>query len=156
MPNENLQYQNRFSVTFNSESYKHLTKNITDISLPSINIGFTEQPTPIKRIYIPGDSLDITDFTVAFMLDEEYENYRDFLLWMNELRNFNTTNTNRDVIDISIILLNAKYNPYITINLEDCFPYSLSELALDYQIDDTVPNTFSVIFKTNNLLMESV
>ena len=147
--NDNHTYENRFKVIFDSEDYRHLTRNITNISLPGLTIGNTIQPTRVRNIYIPGNSIEFTDITVTYILNEDYSNYRDFILWLNALRGFDENNAERDVIDITVVLLNGKHNPFIEVRLNDCYPYEISDIPLDYQISTVVPVKFTVVFKIN-------
>ena len=83
---QNFQYENRFQVLFGHEDFNDLNKKVIDVTLPTITIGSTEQPTPIKRLYVPGDSLDIGEINMTFLLDEDYNNYKIILDWINTLR----------------------------------------------------------------------
>jgi len=151
---ENFSYENRFQVLFGHEDFTTLNRKVIDVTLPSLNIGTTEQPTPIKRLYVPGDSLEIGEVNMTFLLDDDYDNYKIVLDWINTLRNFKETDLERLVIDIAIVLLDAKYKEVFTITCEDCFPYSISDIFLNQQIEETEPLKFLTTFKVNGLKYE--
>jgi len=150
--NNNFHFENRFHVLFGSENYKTLNKNVIDITVPSINIGATPQPTNIKTIYRPGDSLDFGDINMTFLLDEDYSNYLTLVEWLNRLRNFREVSLEEDIVDIAISLLDAKYKNVFTVNCEDCFIYNISDVFLNQQIDSTEPVRFLASFKVNNIV----
>jgi hypothetical protein len=151
---ENFSYENRFQVLFGHEDFTTLNRKVIDVTLPSLNIGTSIQPTPIKDIFIPGTSLEIGEVNMTFLLDDDYANYKIVLDWINTLRNFKETDLERLVIDIAIVLLNAKYKEVFTITCEDCFPYSISDIFLNQQIEETEPLKFLTTFKVNGLKYE--
>jgi hypothetical protein len=42
-------------------------------TIPSISSGFTNQSSPFKDIYRPGDKLTFSDFTIDVLVDEKME-----------------------------------------------------------------------------------
>ena len=153
MPQQNFNYENRFQISFDSEDYKDLAKNVVEITTPDISIGTTIQPTTIRNIYIPGNSIEFGDMQLSFLLDEDYANYSMMFQWLNKLRNFDSINLERDVIDINVVLLNGKYNPFLSMDFKDCFPYVMSEIPLSYQVSNLEPLRFSVTFKINGFII---
>lgn len=151
---ENFFYGNRFKVIFGDKQFDGLDRKLTDITVPNLAIGFTEQPTPIRKIFIPGDSLDFGDLIATFVLDEDYSNYKMVLNWMMRLRNFDEIDITREVVDISIMLLDAKYKETMSFICKECFPYNISDVVLNQQIDDTEPVNFDVSFKINGVTYE--
>lgn len=153
MSQENLNYENRFQVVFSNETYKELTKSIVNITTPDISIGATIQPTAIRNIYVPGDSVELGDITLTHLLDEDYWNYKTYFEWLNVLRNLDSIDLSREVIDISIVLLDNKHYPFLSIDIQDAFPFVLSEIPLDYQIAEIEPIRFSVTYKINGVII---
>lgn len=147
----NFSFENRFKIMFGSDEFKTLDRNIIDITIPSITIGTIQQPTPIKDVFIPGDSLDIGEINMTFLLDEDYNNYKTILDWMNTIRDFRNISLDRYVIDITINLLCAKYKSIFEINCEDCFPFNISDIFLNHQTVSPEPVRFLTTFKVNNI-----
>src|SRR5210317_1358960 len=54
----------------------------TAINIPGIQLGSTDQPTPLKDIPIPGDKLTYDTLTMTFMVDENLENYQEIHGWL--------------------------------------------------------------------------
>lgn len=148
---QNFNYENRFHVSFNSEKYMSLTENIVEIQLPMLSIGNTIQYTGVRDISIPGDSVEFGDVVITTLLDEDYSNYRSYFLWLKTLRDFDSINMGRNVIDISVVLLNGKFNPFISVDLFDCYPYNISEIGLNHQISNTEPIRFTTTFRVNGI-----
>lgn len=151
---QEFSYENNFKISFLSDEFKTLDNSAVTTNVPSITIGQSEQDTPIKIIYIPGDNLEIGDLNVEFQLDEDYTNYFIVFDWLNKLKDFDEVKAQRLVIDVGINLLDNKFNFLKTIVLEDCFPISLSEIPLGVRIDSNEPITFTVSFVINNIRLD--
>ena len=150
----NLAYENRFHITFGSTELSGLERKAVDVTVPSVTIGTTPQPTQVKEIWIPGDSLDLGDLNWTFLLDDDWANYRTVVDWIQRLRSFTDVDLERDVVDISITLLTAKFKPAMTVSCRDCFPYSVSDVFLNQQVSTTDPVRFLATFKVNGLEYE--
>lgn len=124
-------------------------------NLPSVNIGFAQQPTPFVDIPKIGDKLLYGDFTIRFLIAEDMRNYRELFNWIvalgfpnsyNEYNNFEQDRLNRfpfvknlrgesEVVaysDATLTILNSTNIPKININFKDLFPTSIE--ALDFDI----------------------
>jgi hypothetical protein len=107
------------------------------------------QPTAIRPIYIPGDSLEFTEISFQFLLQEGMENWQAVVDWIFRLKNPSEINLTREVIDIGIDILNAKHKTVLETTCVDSFPFSISDVPLNTQIDDVEPNRFDVQFRIN-------
>jgi len=124
-------------------------------NLPSVNIGFAQQPTPFVDIPKIGDKLLYGDFAIRFLIAEDMRNYRELFNWIvalgfpnsyNEYNNFEQDRLNRfpfvknlrgesEVVaysDATLTILNSTNIPKININFKDLFPTSIE--ALDFDI----------------------
>lgn len=148
----NWGYENRFAVHFmhEHEDVQKLSNSVVGVTLPSIIMGFTMQPTPIRSIFIPGDSMEFTEISIQFLLQEGMENWQAVVDWLYRLRNPSEIDLTREVIDIGIDILNAKHKTVLETTCVDAFPFSISDVPLNTQIDDVEPNRFDVQFKINN------
>jgi hypothetical protein len=147
----NWSMENRFAIHFmhDREDVQMLGASASNVTLPSIIMGFTMQPTSIRPIYIPGDSMEFTEVSVQFLLQEGMENWQTVVDWIYRLRNPSEIDLTREVIDIGIDILNAKHKTILETTLVDAFPFSISDVPLNNQIDDVEPNRFDVQFKAN-------
>lgn len=147
----NFSYENRFQITFGSPEHRGLERKVVDVTVPSVSIGATPQPTRIKDIYVPGDSIDLGDINMTLLLDDDWANYKSIVNWMQRLRNFKEVDLDRDVTDVSITLLDAKFKPVFAVNCRDCFPYNVSDVFLNQQVAAVEPVRFLVTFKVNGV-----
>ena len=46
-------------------------------NIPEISLNTAVQPSYLKNIDVPGDQLQYSDFTMSFLVDEDFENYMD-------------------------------------------------------------------------------
>lgn len=154
----NFNFENRFRTVFlhpNAEVRKLGNTNVA-INLPTIILGQTEQPTNIRKIWIPGDSLEFEDINLQFMLQEGMENWVAVMDWMYRLRDPDETLMEREVCDIACDILDAKHNTVVECTCIDCFPFTMSDVPLTTQIDDVEPSRFDVSFKINGFTYRKV
>lgn len=115
-------------------------------------IGQTPQPTNIKPIYIPGDSLEYEDANFQFMVQENLANWRTVVDWMYRLRNPEQISLEREVYDIGVDVLDAKHKLIMECTFKDCFPFTISDVPLTHQIEDVEPSRMDVTFKINGFM----
>jgi len=154
MPQE-YAYENSFKVEILSEKYKYLNNSIVDTSIPGLTIGTSEYPTAKRPLTVPGTGTIIDQLALTFILDESYTNWRLVYSWLNSLSSFSETDDNPDDIsDIGIHILNNKLNHEFVIQLQDCFPISLSEIPLNSQINSATSIKFDVTFVINGIIID--
>ena len=155
MPNlADWTFENRYKIIFGAEKFAHLDQYIVGITTPTISIGITEQPTNIRKIYLPGDSIDFTDIVIDVLLLEDFSNYLDFVKWMFRLRSPDCIDVTREYTDISIVMTDGKHNPIFNLNMTDCFPFTMGDIPLSVQVNDVQPTKFDVTFKVNGFNMD--
>ena len=54
----------------------------TACNIPGISLSSALQPTPLKDIPLPGDTVEFNDLEITFLVDENLENYREIHGWM--------------------------------------------------------------------------
>ena len=147
-------FANRFRCLFLNQQYKSLDKSIIAVNLPSVATGVAIMQTPIKDVYYPGNSLEISDLIVSFQLEEDYENWKTIMEWIQENKSFDSAVQNTLFSDVSIQLAGAKKTIMYSVQLKDCFPFDISAINFDTRMDDLTPINFDVTFKVNNLEFE--
>jgi hypothetical protein len=154
----NYHFENRFRVTFlhNKADVRKLGGSCTAINIPTIILGQTEQPTNIRKIWIPGDSMEFEDVNAQFMLQENMENWTAVMDWMWRLRDPDEISMERETCDLAVDILNAKHETVVECTLIDVFPFTMSDVPLTQQIDDVEPSRFDVSFKINGFTYRSV
>jgi hypothetical protein len=154
----NYHFENRFRVSFlhNLAAVRKLGNSCIAINLPTIILGQTEQPTNIKKIWIPGDSLEFEDCNLQFLLQESMENWTAVMDWLYRLRDPGEVLSVRETCDIGVDILDAKYQTVVEVTMTDVFPFTMSDVPLTAQIEDTEPSRFDVSFKINGFSYRSV
>jgi hypothetical protein len=90
------------------------------------------------------------------MLDEKINNFIMLYKWIMALKDEGSTLQSRQAIDISMELLDNKYNPYASFLFGDCFPHQLADIPMTTQ-DASEPIRFECYFKINRIkLVETV
>jgi len=133
-------------------------------NIPGINLGVAMQPTPLKALPVPGETLTFEDFSIRFVVDEDMENYLEVWNWLcqfgfpysfeqyQELLNEDERNPRRQTAisgmsDGTLIIYNSNYVPNIKVEFKDLFPISLSSIQFDSTLTDIRYATAEVVFK---------
>ena len=76
--------------------------------------------------------------------------------WIFRLRDPAELEGERETCDLAVDILDAKYKTVVECTLIDVFPFTMSDVPLTAQIDDTEPSRFDVSFKINGFSYRSV
>jgi len=114
------------------------------ISLPTITLGETNEPSPFMNLPLEGDTLTYEALTLSFIVDEDLTNYTEVYNWLTALgfpRDYeqfaalkepeSASKTLSKYSDLTIVLHTNKSNPNYRIRFTDCFPTSLSSIGFD-------------------------
>ena len=114
------------------------------ISLPSVVLGETNEPSPFMNLPLEGDTLTFESLTLSFIVDEDLTNYTEVYNWLTALgfpREYgqfaalkepeSASKTLSKYSDLTIGLHTNKSNPNYRIRFTDCFPTSLSSIQFD-------------------------
>ena len=119
-------------------------------NIPDVNLGIAQQATYLKNIPVPGDKLNYGNLNLAFMVDEDMENYLQIYQWITSLgfpesidqyRELRTEDRFYPTIDqddrynersdATLMIINSDYNPSVKIKFKDMFPVSLSGIPFN-------------------------
>jgi hypothetical protein len=129
--------------------------------IPEITLGTAIQPSYLKDLDVPGEKLTYGDLTIAFLVDENMENYMAVHNWLTGLgfpettEQFKNLTTNNDGIrdlkeqysDGLLSILNSNYRSIASVKFKDLFPVSLTSLEFDSTLTDTQYFTAEATFK---------
>ena len=113
------------------------------ISLPTVVLGETNEPSPFLNVPLEGDTLTFEAMSLSFIVDEDLLNYREIYDWMTALgfpreygqfaalQEQSTGSEQTKYSDLTIVLHTNKSNPNYKIKFTDCFPTSLSSIQFD-------------------------
>ena len=77
-----LDYASPTQFKFNIIKLPKVEYFCTSINLPGIRLNTVTQPTPLKQIPVPGESLTYDGLEMTFLVDEDYENYQEIHGWL--------------------------------------------------------------------------
>ena len=113
------------------------------ISLPTVVLGETNEPSPFLNVPLEGDTLTFEAMSLSFIVDEDLLNYREIYSWMTALgfprehaqfaalQEPATGSEQTKYSDLTIVLHTNKSNPNYRVKFTDCFPTSLSSIQFD-------------------------
>jgi hypothetical protein len=133
-------------------------------NIPGINLGVAMQPTPLKAIPVPGETLTYEDLTLRFLVDEDMENYLEVWNWLNQFgfpRDFGQYQQLLDedenskgkqtaisgMSDGTLLIYNSSYIPNLKVEYKDLFPTSLSSIQFDTTPTEISYASAQVVFK---------
>ena len=123
------------------------------VNIPGISLANTIQSTPFANIPIEGDVLEFEDLSLAFVVDEDMQNYLELYNWLHALgfpeRYAQYDNqAGKDIkSDVNIIIHTNKSNPNYSIVFKDVFPIALGVLNFDTNNTDLEPIIVDATFK---------
>ena len=119
-------------------------------NIPDVNLGIAQQATYLKNIPVPGDKLNYGNLNLAFMVDEDMENYLQIYQWITSLgfpesidqyqelrtedRFYPTIDQDdryNERSDATLMIINSDYNPSVKIKFKDMFPVQLSGIPFN-------------------------
>lgn len=154
----NISGRNNFSFYFsngkddelnNIVNFKALSSKIVDVDVPGLSLGMTEMSSPTIPIYAGGSgSLTYDDLTITFLLDENWEVYKNLNNWLLGLHS-NKTQTQNPLLNTTGILqiLTNKKNLNFSISFYNLFPISISSFSLSSRVSTKENIEISSTFK---------
>lgn len=141
------------------------------VTLPSLTLPATTQPTPFVRIPRPGDHLDFGELSVTFKLNENLDNYLEIYDWLIALgkpekfsqytlkdRPYEGTGEQKDTVtsDITLTFLTSAMNGNVEFTMRDCFPISLTDLEVDSTVSDIEYITATATFAVRDYVINKI
>lgn len=109
---------------------------VQQVSVPGMNLGAIQSPTPFVRITDPGN-ITYDDLQITFLVGENLDSYLEIFNWIEMLgRPDSFKQYQYDKTDASLIILNSAKRAVFDIQFTDIFPVSLSGLDFDSTITD--------------------
>ena len=128
------------------------------ISLPTIVLGETNEPSPFLNLPLEGDTLTFEAMSLSFIVDEDLQNYISIYEWLTalgfpreygqfaELKEQSSGSENTKYSDLTIVLHTNKSNPNYKVIFTDLFPTSLSSIQFDSTPTSMEPITVDATF----------
>lgn len=132
-------------------------------TVPSISTSPILMNSPLGELYRPGQNLSYDDLILGFIVDENMNNYREVLQWLEGISGPESTNQTKSLLesdgftsDIILTITNSHKNPHVRFIFQDCFPTSLGEITLDVNVTDISYATCNVTFRYDIFKMEQL
>ena len=136
------------NAVFTIESEKVISYFLTSFNLPGLSIGTVPLANPFKEHVEPGGTLSYEELSVACLVSENFDNWKDSVDWLQTASTgftFPTTNEGKAVRRSgSIVLLTNNSNRFGDIGIINMFPTNISSIDFDMQNAEPTPLTFTM------------
>lgn len=140
----NKNFLSPLGFTFHVKKLPGFTHFCQSVTLPGINLGFTDIPTPFKAVPVYGDHITHGEITATFKVNEDLSNYIEIYDWLqsigfpDEFAQFrNAAAKERRLAgsgiesDAYIMIHSSNMQPLVRIDIQDMFPTNLSDITMD-------------------------
>jgi hypothetical protein len=159
----NPQFLSPVGFDFRFRKLPNVNYFVQSVNLPGVQLGEAVLPSPFINIPIPGEHMMFGDLMLTFRVDENMENYIELFNWIQYLGFPESFNQSKQLYgkdglkgltgpqdvqrtgrvlgegatsDATLTVLNSASNPNMSINFEDAFPISLTDLQFDTRATD--------------------
>ena len=120
----------------------NLSFNIQDITLPGLQLGEFDQPTPFVAIPV-ASHITYNPLSISFRVGEDLDDYLEIYNWMvglgapqsfdqyKALATAKPGNSETTYSDITLLIMNSAMRPNIKVTFYDAFPISLGDLEFN-------------------------
>ena len=106
-------------------------------AVPSLSTQPVELSSPTNPFYSVPQNITYTDLELTFIVDENMNNYKEVLNWMEGISGPESTDQTKNLLagngyksDIILTITNSHKNPHIQFTFKDAFPTSLGVLTM--------------------------
>lgn len=132
-------------------------------AVPSLSTQAIELSSPTNPFYSVPQNIAYTDLELTFIVDENMNNYKEVLNWMEGISGPESTDQTKNLLagngyksDIILTITNSHKNPHIQFTFKDAFPTSLGQIGLDVNVQDVSYATCSVTMRYDTFVMEQL
>ena len=151
-----------FSVSI--QRLPHVEFFTQKLTIPDVTSSPVNLNTPLKNFYTPPSELSYSDLTLEMIVDENMNNYKEILNWMEGYGSPESTDQYKRIAeskdglvsDIIVIVTNSHKNPHLRFTFTNCFPTSLGSISLDVNVQDVSYATSSITFRYDVFKMEQL
>ena len=142
--NLNMLSPGNFKVTIDSNEFANLEFFCTTANVPGISTGAILQGFKNTKAYFPGETIEYSQFSISFIVDEELKNYTEMYDWI-------TTNSTvaPKFKDVTLSIQTNKNTVNKQLLFHDSFPVSLGDLSFTTQDTAVDYLTCDVTFQYN-------
>ena len=142
--NLNMLSPGNFKITIDGKEFSNLQFFCTTASVPAISTGAILTGYKNTNAYFPGETIEYSQFTLSFIVDEELKNYIEMYNWIS-------TNSTAEpkFKDVTLSIQTNKNTVNKQLLFHDSFPVSLGELSFTTQDTAVDYLTCDVTFQYN-------
>ena len=138
---------------------------IQTINIPSIQSGPAELQSTLKTLYNIPDRLVYSDLEMTFIVDENMENYREILSWLEGMGSpqargdqyrAKLAEVGSFYSDITIIVRNSSKNPNLKFTFTNAFPTALGQIEFDVKQTEVTYATLDATFRYDSFAVELI
>lgn len=135
------------NYTFKLKKAPNVEYLIQQVSIPGMNLGSVQTPSPFVRLTHPGN-ITYDEVRLTFKVGENLTSYLEIFNWIEALgRPDSYSQYDYTATDATLVILNSAKRPVINVLFTDIFPTSLTGLDFDSTMTDvqymTVDATFA-------------
>jgi hypothetical protein len=157
-------YLSPTNFTVNVQRIPNIEFFVQKLSIPSLSATPSARDTPLNVLYDINDKLTYADLEMTFIIDENMNNYKEILDWLEGISGSTSTNQNKQLglskygfkSDIIATITNSHKNPNTRFIFRDCFPTGLGSVELDVNVQDVSYATCSVTMRYDIFTMEQL
>jgi len=164
MPEIINNYLSPTNFTVSIQRLPHVEFFTQKLTIPDVTSSPTTSPTPLKAFYTPATELSYSDLTMEMIVDENMNNYKEILSWMEGYGSPESTDQYKKIAeskdglvsDIIVLVTNSHKNPNLRFTFTNYFPTSLGSISLDVNVQDVSYATSAITFRYDNFTMEQL
>ena len=156
-------YLSPTNFTVNVQRIPNIEFFVQKLSIPALSATPSARDTPLNVLYDVNDKLTYADLEMTFIIDENMNNYKEILNWIEGYASPESSNQNKNFAairghesDIIATITNSHKNPNIRFVFKNCFPTSLGGVSLDVNVQDVAYATTSITWRYDTFTMEQL
>ena len=155
------------NYVFSLQKFPEMTFFVQEAEIPGISLGVAIISGSVHDITVPGETMQYSDLSCTFIVDEKLNNYRAIHGWIvglgfpenhemyrslmaNSKNSLGLSELAKGFTDGSLTILDNANKPVIQVQFSDCFPTQLSGLQFSSGQSDASPITCTVTFSYSN------
>jgi hypothetical protein len=163
MPEIINNYLSPTNFTISIEKLPNVEFFTQKLTIPDVTATATSLGTPLANMYEYGDRIEYGELTTTMIIDENMNNYKEILNWIEGYASPESSNQNKNFAqirghesDIIATITNSHKNPNIRFVFKNCFPTSLGGVSLDVNVQDVAYATTAVTWRYDTFTMEQL